>query len=119
MNLADRTCVLMLALVAVILVAVPSFAGKEAISDQDLDRVSAAGTCQGGSAACDPTDEDSSTAQNSTITQGTSGRQITNTAINILTITQAQQGMRATVLNNLVGTNQVANGINVFGGGPR
>ena len=119
MNAAKRVRFSLLVLGAVILAAGPSYAEKEAISDQDLDRVSAAGTCPAGSAACNPTNEDSSAAQDSTIAQGTSGRQITNTAINALTLNQAQQAMRAAVLNNIVGTNQVANGINVFGGGPR
>jgi hypothetical protein len=118
-NLAKLARVYLLVLAAVILLASPSFAGKEAISDQDLDRMSAAGTCQAGLSACDASDEDSGAAQPPAIAQDKNGLQVTTTATNILTLNGAQQGIRTFILNNVVGTNQIATGVNVSAGGPR
>ncbi len=97
----------------------PAFAEKEIIGGQDLDRVSAAGVCGVGARACDAP-EDSGAAQASMITQDTIGAQFVFSPQYHLTLTGgAQQGTRALVLNNAVGTNQVANGINISGTGSR
>lgn len=120
MTLTNIARLTMLVLLAAFLLAGPAFAAKEAISDQDLDRVSAAGTCKkAGSSACDTPEEDSIGAQTSVITQGTNGLQVTTTMISALALNGAQQGIRTLTLNNVVGTNQVANAMNVFAGGPR
>jgi hypothetical protein len=103
----------------VCLLASPSFAEKEAISDQDLDRVSAAGTCKTGSSACDSPDDDSNAAQTSAIPPDKNGLQVTTTTNTSLTLNAAQQGARTLTLNNVVGTNQVATGVNVSAGGLR
>ncbi len=99
--------------------ASPSFAGKQAISDQDLDRVSAAGGCKAESSACDASEDDSSAAQTSAITQGTNGLRVTTTMNGALALDGAQQSVQTLILNNVVGGNQIANGINLSGGGPR
>jgi hypothetical protein len=119
MNLAKLARVYLLVLGAVILLASPSFAGKEAIGDQDLDRVSAAGTCQAGSSACDASDEASDAAQPPATAQDKNGLQVTTTTINTLILGGGQQNLRAVILNNVVGTNQVATGVNVSAGGLR
>jgi hypothetical protein len=112
-------CVPLLVLGAVWLLAGPAFAEKEAMSDQALDRVSAAGVCGAGSHVCDVS-EDSGAGQTSMTTEDTSGAQIAFAARYLLTFGGgAQQGTRALVLNNAVGTNQVANGINISGMGAR
>ena len=112
-------CVSLLVLGAVWLLAGPAFAEKEAMSDQDLDRVSAAGVCGAGSHVCDAS-EDSGAAQTAMLTQDTNGAQVVSAAHYLLTLSGgAQQGTRALVLNNAVGTSQVANGINISGMGAR
>jgi hypothetical protein len=68
-------CVSLLVLGAVWLLAGPAFAGRKAISDQDLDRVSAAGVCGAGSHVCDAS-EDSGAAQTSMTTPDTNGAQV-------------------------------------------
>ncbi len=119
MSLTKITRLSMLVLIAAFLLAGPAFAAKEAISDHDLDRVSAAGICRARSSACDTVGEDSIGAQTSVITQGTNGLQVTTTMNSTLALNGAQQGIRTLTLNNVVGTNQVANAMNVFAGGPR
>ncbi len=119
MSLTEIIRIHLLAAGAVILLAGPSFAEKEAIGDQDLDRVSAAGICRTGSRPCDASEEDAGAAQTSGIAQDRKGLQVATTTTNTLDLSQAQQGMRTVILNNIVGPSQVANGINVSGGGPR
>jgi hypothetical protein len=112
-------CGSLLVLGAVWLLAGPAFAEKEAISDQDLDRVSAAGVCGAGSPVCDAS-EDAGAAQTSMIPQDTNRAQVVFEPHYLLTLSGgAQQGTRALVLNNAVGTSQVANGINISGTGAR
>ncbi len=116
MTLTGIVRVHLLAACAVVLLAGPSSAEKEAIGDQDLDRVSAAGICGVGTRACDASGEDSGAAQTSGITQDGNGLRVSTTTNNTLDLNQAQQGMRTVILNNIVGESQVANGINVSGG---
>ena len=103
-------------LAAVLLLASPSMAEKQLIGEQDLDRVSAAGICVSGPQACDASDEDSGRTQASVLTRDKIGMHLTATAVNSLDLNQAQQGTRTSILNNIVGVSQVANGINLFGG---
>jgi hypothetical protein len=111
--------VFLLVLSAVGLLVGPAFAGKEAISDQDLDRVSVAGVCGTGSHVCDAS-ENSDAGQASMITQNAHGAQVTSAAHYLLTLgSGAQQGTRALVIDNAVGANQLANGINISGMGAR
>ncbi len=119
MSLTNIARLTMLVPVAAFLLAGPAFAGKEAISDQDLDRVSAAGFCRAGSSPCDAVEEDSGGPQTLVITQGTNGLQVTTTMNSTVALNGAQQGIRTITLNNVVGTNQVANAMNIFAGGPR
>jgi hypothetical protein len=83
--------------IAAALVA-PSFAAKKAVSDEELDMVTAAGQpviIQGGPVTVSflPTTDISSVIQ-----------------------PDSQASLRALALNNVVGENQVANGINIAGG---
>jgi hypothetical protein len=119
MSLTEIVRIHLLAAGAVALLAGLSSAEREVIGDQDLDRVSAAGICGVGTRACDASEEDPGAAQTSGITQDRSGLQLTTTTNNTLDLSQAQQGMRTVILNNIVGESQVANGINISGGGPR
>jgi hypothetical protein len=77
----------------------PSFAAKKAVSDEELDMVTAAGQpviIQG---------------------EGTLSVDFTGTTDIVQTIqTGSQQNLRALALNNVLGENQVANGINISGG---
>jgi hypothetical protein len=112
-------CVPFLVVGAVWLLAGPAFAGKEAIRDQDLDRVSAAGVCGAGSHVCNAS-EDPGAAQTSMAAQDAKGAQVSVAPRYLLTLGEgAQQGIRALVLNNAVGTSQVANAINISGMGAR
>jgi hypothetical protein len=119
MSRADAARIYLIVAGCVCLLASPSFAEKQIISDQDLDRVGAAGTCPAGSSACDPSDDDSSAAQTSAITQDNNGMRVTTTFDASLTLKASQQGSRTLTLNNVAGTNQVATGINVSAGGTR
>jgi hypothetical protein len=76
----------------------PSFAGKKAVSDEELDLVTAAG-------------------QPVIVEIGTNGTVSFTPTTNIAqTIqTNAQTNLRALALNNVAGENQVANGINISG----
>jgi len=78
--------------------AAPSFAAKQAVSDEELDMVTAAG-------------------QPVVITVGTSGTVIFLSSTNIASVLQSgsQNALRALVLNNVTGENQVANGVNISG----
>jgi len=75
----------------------PSFAGKKAVSDDELDLVTAAGQ--------------------PVIVQIGSGTVTFNpsTTIQVTIQTGSQTNLRALVLNNVAGENQVANGINISG----
>src|SRR5574341_153925 len=83
--------------IAAALVA-PSFAAKKAVSDEELDMVTAAGQ--------------------PAIVQGSGATSVsfTPTTNIVVTIqTGSQTNLRALALNNVVGENQVANGINISG----
>lgn len=80
--------------------AAPSFAAKQAVSDEELDLVTAAGQ---------PVVISSSGAS-STV----SFNSATTVALGILGTSQAN--LRALVLNNVAGENQVANGMNIQAG---
>ncbi len=119
MSRADVARICLIVAGCVCFLASPSFAEKQAISDQNLDRVSAAGTCLAGSGACDAPDNDSNAAQTSAIAQGANGLRVTTTMNSALTLGEAQQSIQTLILNNVVGGNQIANGINLSGAGPR
>ncbi len=112
-------CLVLFVLGAGWFLADPACAEKEAITDQDLDRVSAAGVCGAGAPACDGSEEPVA-AQASTVTQDKRTMQVDIAGRYSLTLgAGAQQGMRALILNNAVGTNQIANGINISAGSAR
>ncbi len=112
-------CLFLLVLGTGWLLAGPACAEKEAISDQDLDRVSAAGICGVGAYACDGSDE-SVAAHVSAGAQDSRTMQVNVAERYFLAIgLGAQQGSQALILNNAVGTNQIANGLNISGGGAR
>lgn len=91
-----------------------SFAGMETLSDNDLDRVSAAGHCEEGSTApCDASNADPSPDGEHASIPATLSGQISHQ----LSLEQAQQGVRALAITNVSGMNQVANGMNIAGGG--
>lgn len=93
----------------------PTFAGMETLSDNDLDRVSAAGHCEEKSTIPCETSNGNSTSdgENASVPAFLSGQ-----ASQQLTLEQAQQGIRALAITNVSGMNQVANGMNIAGGGP-
>jgi hypothetical protein len=77
----------------------PSFAAKQAVSDDELDMVTAAG-------------QPVAITAGNTSTVSFSGA----TTIQVTIQTGSQTNLRALALNNVVGENQVANGINIQGG---
>jgi hypothetical protein len=119
MSRADVVRIYLIVAGCVCFLASPSFAEKQVISDQELDRVGAAGACPAVSSTCDVSDNDSGAAQASAITQDKNRLQVTTTTNTSLTLNAAQQVARTLTLNNVVGTNQVATGVNVSSGGPR
>ncbi len=113
-------CLVLLVLGTGWFLADPACAGKEAITDPDLDRVSAAGVCGTTNAHACGSLEDSGSAQEPTVAQDTSTLRVDAAARYHLGFgAGAQQGTQALILNNAVGTNQIANGINISGGGAR
>ncbi len=113
-------CLVVLLLGAGWLLADPACAGKEAITGPDLDRVSAAGVCGTTDAHACGSSEESGSAQDPTAAQDTSRLRIDAAARYHRGFgAGAQQGTQALILNNAVGTNQIANGINISGGGAR
>ncbi len=79
--------------------AAPSFAGKEALSDQELDRATATG------------ESDISQIKGKTIEIGISDTPVAN--VNIMGNSQSQ--VHALTVNNAAGSNLIANGMNVSG----
>lgn len=80
--------------------AAPSFAAKQAVSDEELDLVTAAG--QPAVISSSGTSSTVSFTGNTTVALGILGT--------------SQANLRALVLNNVAGENQVANGVNIQGG---
>jgi len=104
--------------------AAPSFAGKKALSEGDLDRITAAG---------EPTIVQVSgvviEATGIITTDGTIGAETMNGGNAELSVSyednenaeltlgdDAQNNLRALVLNNVIGENQIGNGINILSG---
>jgi hypothetical protein len=78
----------------------PSFAAKKAVNDEELDMVTAAGQ---------PVIIQTGGPATVTFTP--------TTDIEVTIQTDAQGALRALVLNNVMGENEVANGVNISGGG--
>lgn len=101
-----KTAVLVLALLAVFLWVVPSFAAKQALNEDDLDRITAAG---------EPSFIQITNSADSTATVVLTFDNADVTSLDVATASQTT--LRALTVNNIVGENQIANALNVKANG--
>ncbi len=96
------------AALAMLVGAMPAFAGKKALNEDDLELITAAGQPEvliAASAAV--------FGATSTILPSAPVTKLLSQNIELVLADQSQQGLRALVLNNVVGENEVASGVNI------